>query len=169
MRLKITDGRPSDTVISTYDVPPPVTTYAASVLKTALWSAVGRTYSTNKTNSAVVNRRPRMKGILPYYAHGAVIMPTLGVPTPGNGGVANSRYQTFLVQLHTWQQNLAWFAAGYPQNLGYSTRVGVINTQVTGSGATNATMASRPLFPRIQRVPRYDVRPPRYDTRSANG
>lgn len=165
--LKITDARPS-TIASKYDLPPPVTTYASALRNTALFSQNQIQHSTNVQGSMVVNRRPRRNGLRYFYSHGGVVQPAPQVPTPGAGGVRNSLYQTILVQLHDWSTNLAIFAAGYPRNLGYTTRVSQLQTKVSG-GPTNATMDTKPIFPAVQRVRRYTVQPRTYQTRSTNG
>jgi hypothetical protein len=165
---RIADARPSQVVYSVYDQPPPITTYASGVQNNSLLSQNHVPATSNRTNSAVVNRRPRRNGLRYFYGHGGLVMPFRAIPSVGTGGVQNSFYQTILVQLHDWSQNLSWFAAGYPRNLGYSTRVSQLNTNVTG-GSTNAAMNQRPLFPKVQRVPRYSVRPNVYQTKSSKG
>lgn len=165
--LKITDARPS-TIASVYEVTPPVTTYASALRNTPLFSQNQVQHSTNRAGSMVVNRKPRRNGLRYFYSHGGIVMPRPTVPTPGAGGVASSGFQSILVQLHDWSQNLAWFAAGYPRNLGYSTRVQQLQTNVTG-GPTDASMDARPLFPKVQSVRRATVVVPRYPTKSANG
>lgn len=166
-RLIMNDGRPSSTVQSKYDVPPPVTTYAASAVYTPLVSQNYIPPSTNRTGAGVVNRRPRRNGQEFFYSHGAVPM-LPPIDQVAKGGVNSSRFQTSNVQLMDWQKNTAWFAAGYPRNLGWVTRVGQLPTKASG-GPGNSTMEQRPLFPRVQRVPRYQATPPSYKTRSANG
>ena len=164
---RITDARPS-TIDYRGDLTPPIVSYAAAVQNNNLLSQNRVPPSTNRSGSSVVSRRPRRDGLRYYYSHGGTVMPAPNVPTPGNGGVANSRYQTILVQLQDWSTNLAWFAAGYPRNLGYSWRQPQPTVQASG-GATSATMDARPIFPRVQRVPRASVSIPTYNTRSTNG
>lgn len=167
MHLPITDARPSK-IVWEGDLPAPITTYASSQRNSPLFSQNQVQRSSNRTGSMVVNRRPRRNGLRYWYSHGGIVMPAPQVPTPGAGGVRQSVYQNILVQLHDWSQNLALFAAGYPRNLGYSTRVPQLVTKASG-GPTDATMDARPLFPRVQRVRRYSVTTPTYNTRSANG
>lgn len=164
--VRMNDQRPSSTVASKYDVVPPVVSYAASAQRTPLISQNHVPSSTVRSGSAVVNRRPRRNGQQFFYSHGAVQMP---VPISGRvlGGVSISRSQMMNVQLMDWQKNLAWFAAGYPRNLGYATRTEQLQTNKTG-GPTSAQMASAPIFPKVQKVPRYQGLTPRYNTRSSN-
>jgi hypothetical protein len=166
-RNKITDARPAS-YASTYDLVPPVTSYAASFMGSPMATRLVVPRSQNITNSAVVKRRPRRNGLNYHYSHGGTVMPYLKVPCPGAGGVASSRFQTILVQLHDWVINTGWHQAGYPRNLGLVTRVGQLETNTTG-GSTSAQMQQSPIFPRVQRVPRYVVNPATYLTRSANG
>jgi hypothetical protein len=167
-RSPIRDARPSGTVASEYDVPTPVTTYAASTRQTGIAAHLNVPACSNRTNSAVVSRRPRRVGLDFHYSHGGVVQPFPEVPTPGAGGVRSSTFQPILVQLHDWCVNRACFAAGYPRNLGLSTRVSQLQTNRSG-GSTDAEMDQRPLFPKVQRVPRYSVRPAVYQTRSSRG
>lgn len=147
------------------DLVPPTTSYAASVPDAPMISRLSVAPSSNVTNSAVVNRRPRRNGLMYFYSHGSTRMPVPGMPTPGLGGVMSSAYQTLLTTLHDWVINRAWYAGGYPRNLGYAFRVDQIATKTTG-GAVGA-MQPRPLFPRVQVIPRPTVTPPTYNTKSA--
>lgn len=167
-RLIFRDARPSSTIQSKYDVPPPVTSYASSVARTPLLSQNNIPASTNRTGSAVVNRRPTRNGQQFFYSHGAVPM-LPPIDAVGKGGVISSRFQMMNVQLMDWQKNTSWRQAGYPRNLGYVTRVATIDTNVTGGPGTTSQMASAPLFTKVQRVPRYQAIPQAYKTRSANG
>lgn len=148
------------------DLTPPVVSYAASVRKSPLFSGLFVPATTGKTRSAVVTRRDIRKGIMYFYAHGGVEMPVPGVPTVGAGGVQSSRFQKTLVQLQDWVINEGWFMGGYPRNLGLSFRVGQLKTQVSG-GSGPGMMAQRPLFPRVQVVPRYTAPVRRYATKGA--
>lgn len=165
---RIPDARPSSDVYSVYDIVPPVTSYAAALTRTPLISQNQIPPSSARSGSAVVNRRPRRSGYRYFYSHGGVQQPRVGVPRPGAGGVQSSAFQTTLVQLHDWSINADWFEAGYPRNLGYVTRVPQPITKVTGAPG-NSQMDPKPIFPRVQVVPRYYVMPPRYQTRSQNG
>lgn len=147
------------------DLVPPVTTYASARPYGAPSARLNIRPSTNRTNSAVVDRRPRRNGLRYFYAHGSTVMPVGGVPRPGPGGVLSSAFQRILVHLTDWSQNDALFAAGYPRNLGLSFRVAQLNTQVSGGSGPGA-MEARPLFPKIQRVPRYSTDPRYYPTRA---
>lgn len=161
------DARPSKTVLSPYDVPPPLTTYCSSSHNLPFRTALRSPASTNQTNSAVVRRRDRMTGLTFFYTLGAVIQPYIKVPTPGRGGVPSSRFQTLQSQLVTRCLNTAWFAAGYPRNMGWVTRVQQPETQASG-GATSATMNAKGMYSKVQRVPRTIVTPATYQTRSMN-
>lgn len=166
-RLAMEPQRPSQ-VTWRGDLTPPVTSYASAVAKTPLLSQNRIAPTTNRTNSAVVQRRPRREGLKYFYSYGTVPMPLAGVPRPGAGGVFSSSFQPLLTTLHDWVTNTAWFAAGYPRNLGLSTRVSQLQTKRTG-GPTDASMDAKPIFPKVQRVQRYSVTPSYYPTRSANG
>ena len=72
-----------------------------------------------------------------------------------------------LVQLHDWVKNSDWFAAGYPRNLGLSFRVDQVTTKVTGGAV--GQMQQRPLFPKVQRIPRPGVVVATYNTTPAKG
>lgn len=161
----IPDGRPSGSIQSKYDVPPPVTTYAYSAAKTPLHASLNIPPSTNRSGSAVVNRRPLRNGLQFFYSHGAVSM-DVPLAAVAEGGVNSSRFQTVNVQLMDWQNNTSWHQAGYPRNLGWVTRVAQVDTKSSG-GPTNATMEAKPAFNRVQRVPRYQAIPKAYPTRSA--
>lgn len=150
------------------DLPAPVTTYADSQSKTPLISQNKVPPSTNRTNAAVVQRKPRRNGLLYFYSHGSTHMRVPNIPSPGNGGVLSSAFQPILTTLHDWSQNLAWFAAGYPRNLGYVTRVPQLSTKATG-GPTDSSMQAKPRFDRVQSVRRYSVVPRAYPTKSSNG
>jgi hypothetical protein len=147
------------------DLIPPVTSYASSTSQTLGQDRLSVPPSTNKTNSAVVQRRPRRNGLMYFYSHGGLSMPIPGMPTPGNGGVMSSAFQRVLVQLHDWVINRAWYAAGYPRNLGYTFRVNQIATKTTG-GAVGA-MQPRPRFAKVQVIPRATAQPQTYNTKSA--
>lgn len=148
------------------DLVPPVTSYAASRDVSPLSSRSYIPPSTNRTNSAVVTRVPRRNGIAYFYSHGGLTMPANAVPRPGSGGVWSSSFQQVLVQLHDWVKNSDWFAAGYPRNLGYAFRVQQVSTKAGGGSV--GRMQPRPLFPKVQVIPRATVVPPAYKTRSSN-
>lgn len=161
-------GRYAGLVAYEGDIPAPVTSYASAARYTPLVSVNVVPGSSAWTKSAVVNRVPRRNGLRYFYSHGGTDMP-IGIPYPGgaDGRVSSSSFQRTLVTLHDWSQNDAWYIC-YPRNLGWSFRTPQLKTQVTGSAAPG-TMAQRPLFPRVQRVPRASVVPPSYQTRSARG
>jgi len=161
-------GRYAGLVSYQGDLVPPVTSYASAAPYTPMVSVNYTPPTTAWTQSAVVNRVPRRGGLRYFYSHGAIRMPAWRVPYPGgaDGRVNSSAFQPDLVQLDTWSQHDRWFEAGYPRNLGYSFRVPQLKTQVTG-GQGPGRMAQRPLFPRVQRVPRYSTTAPTYATRSA--
>lgn len=163
----IPTGQTAGTVTWEGDLVPPVTSYATTRAYQAPNVRLGIPASTNRTNSAVVMRRPRRNGLRYFYAHGGLLMPLNGVPTPGAGGVRVSAFQPWLVHLYDWITNSAWFAAGYPRNTGLTFRVPQLKTQVTGGSGPGA-MDARPLFPRVQSVPRASAIVRRYPTRSSN-
>lgn len=165
-RQQLTDQRPAS-YASEYDIPPIQTTYAASTIHTAFHSTNRIPPSTNRTHSAVVNRKLRLNGMAFHYSHGSIVMPCPQVPTKGGGEVTSSRFQTLQVQLHDWVINTGLHAAGYPRNLKLATRVSQLETSITG-GAGSQAMSQAPIFPRVQQVPRYNVTPATYMTRSRN-
>jgi hypothetical protein len=164
---RIPDQRPSQVILSKYDQPPPVTTYAAAIRSHDISSRSRVQPSTNKSGSMVVSRRDRMAGLKYFYSYGATISQAPTVPVPGAGGVRSSIAQQKLVQLDGWTRNDKWYIA-FPRNLGYVTRVGQLKTNITG-GSTDATMQQRPIFPRVQQVRRWSVTPLTYRTRSSRG
>jgi hypothetical protein len=125
--------------------------------------------STNRTRSAVVDRSPRRGDIAYFYVHGAVTQPNAlpGQGATGPGGVNSSGFQNQLVQLMDWQINRGWYEAGFPRNLGLSTRVPQLQTNVTG-GPGMSSSTQRPLFTKVQKVRRAGVKVNTYQTRSAN-
>lgn len=147
------------------DLIPPVTSYASAAANLPMRTRLAIPASTNRTGSPVVSRADRRDGLRYFYSHGGIQMPVPSVPRPGPGGVVSSAYQQVLVQLHDWATNNQWFAAGYPRNLGYSFRAQQLQTKASG-GPTSAVMQQKPVFARVQRVPRYSVVPNRYPTRS---
>lgn len=148
------------------DLPAPVTTYASAQANLPMRTRLLVPPSTNRSGAPVVNRVPRRNGQKFFYSHGGIEMPSRLVPRPGAGGVFSSAFQTMLIQLHDWMINGAWFAAGYPRNLGYSWRNGQIDTNATG-GPGKGQMQQTPVFTRIQTVRRATVNPPRYNTKAA--
>ena len=162
------DKRPNGVVAAETDLVAPITTYASSARWSPMHVRLDVPACSNRTSSAVVTRRPRRGGLDYHYSHGAEVRMMPQVPTPGAGGVRSSTFQPILVQLHDWCINRAWFAAGYPRNLGLSTRVDQLKTNVSG-GSTDAAMDQRPLFPRVQRIPRYSVKPASYKTTASRG
>lgn len=146
------------------DLTPPVVSYAASVRKSPLFTGLNVPATTGKSRSAVVDRRDIRKGLLYYYSHGGKMMPIPQVTNPAGGGVQVSAFQRVLVQLQDWVINTGWHMGGYPRNLGLSFRQGQLETQVTGGSGPGA-MAQRPLFPKVQVVPRYTAPVRRYATK----
>jgi hypothetical protein len=150
------------------DLTPPDTSYASVLPTTPLTTRLFNPSSTNRTGSAVVTRAPRRNGQLFFYAHGAVTQPN-ALPNPGAASIGNvnsSAFQTQLVQLFDWQKNIAWHEAGYPRNLGLSTRVPQLETNVTG-GPGKSSSDQRPLFTKVQQVQRARVVVRSYPTKSA--
>lgn len=147
------------------DLPAPVTSYA-SAQRTSPVTSVNYVPATNAwTRSAVVNRIPRRAGLRYSYGYGTSQMPA-PYPSGGNRAVSSSRFQPRNGQLVAYSQNDAWFAAGYPSNLGLTFKVPQLRTQVTG-GAGPGSMAQRPLFTRVQRVKRYSTYAPTFKTQGA--
>jgi hypothetical protein len=165
-KLRGSASHPSGGITWEGDLPAPITSYAASVNQSVLGGRYQVPASTAWTRSAVVMRKPRRKGIRYFYSHGGMDVPPPQVqPGPRSGMVALSLFQRTLVTLHDWSQNDGWFIC-YPRNLGWSFRVDQLKTQVTG-GPGPSRSAAKPLFPRVQRVPRPSVVPRAYDTKSA--
>lgn len=149
------NGAPGGAVEYRGDLTPPVTSYASSRPGMPMTSRLFVPASTNRTNSAVVVRQPRRGRMRSFYVHGAVPMPG-ALPYPGAAGVGEvqrSLFQRFLIQLMDWQINASWAEAGRPRNLGLSTRVPQLETNVTG-GTGQSSMDQRPLFTRVQQVGR---------------
>lgn len=162
-------GQPGGTVEYRGDLTPPVTSYASTLPATPLASRLSVPSTTAATRSAVVVRAPRRNGNNFFYSHGAVQMPE-ALPAPGArgvGAVASSAFQRDNVQLMDWQINASWGAAGRPRNLGYSTRVPQLQTNVTG-GPGKSSSTQRPLFTRVQTVQRAQAKVGRFKTRSSN-
>jgi len=161
-------GRYANLVSYEGDIAPPITGYASTAPYTPMVSRLTVPATSAWTRSSVVNRVPRRGGLRYFYSHGGTDMPAVRVPYPGgaDGRVHSSMFQRTLVTLHDWSQHNRWFEAGYPRNLGWSFRVSQLKTQRTGGSGPGA-MAQRPLFPRVQRVPRYTSVAPSYVTRSA--
>lgn len=159
-------GTPGGSVEYHGDITPPVTSYASSLPRTPLATRLNNPSSTNVTGSAVVARQPRRGGHMFFYSHGAVVMPN-ALPHPGAGGVGgveSSAFQPYNIQLMDWQINRSWYEAGYPRNLGLSTRVPQLQTNVTG-GPGRSRSVQRPLFTQVQTVPRASVRVRSYPTK----
>lgn len=151
------------------DLPAPLTSYMTSSAQMPMISSNRVPSSTNIANSAVVQRKPNRQGIRYFYSHGGVEMPLgMGQAGPMTGiAVVSSAFQRWLVQLHDWVIYDGLYQAGYPRNLGYSFRAEQLSTKKSG-GSTDARMDQRPLFPRVQKIPRFTTVPPVYPTRSAN-
>jgi len=150
------------------DLTPPVASYASAAPYSPMTSRLYTPASENVTNSAVVARMPRRGGHVFFYSHGAVRMPNAlpGNGATGPGGVNSSAFQPDNVQLMDWQINRAWAEAGRPRNLGLSTRVPQLRTNQTG-GPGKSSSVQRPLFTRVQVVPRTRAVVRTYGTRSA--
>lgn len=161
-------GAPGTPVEYRGDVKPPVESYASALRYTPLTSRLYNPQTTNRSSSAVVDRHPRRGGMLSFYVTGAVRMPD-ALPYPGADGVGEvnrSAFQPYLAQLTDWHINRAWAEAGRPRNLGLSTRVPQLETNVTG-GPGRSSQDQRPLFTRVQTVERARVTVRSYPTRSA--
>ena len=150
------------------DLVAPVTSYASALPNSPLTSRRYNPPSTNRTRAAVVARAPRRGGHMFFYSHGAVPMPTpIDERGPGSQGtVPISQFQRYNVALMDWQKNLTWYESGYPRNLGLSTRVPQLQTNVTG-GPGRSGMDQRPLFTKVQQVSRARVKVQAYQTTPA--
>lgn len=166
---RIPDGRPNGSIQGKSDVTPPVTSYAYGARNTPMHSSLAVPASTIRSNSGIVSRKPIRRGNEFFYSHGATSMPTESVLQPGAAGVWSSRFQTQNVALLTWQMNRSIFMAGYPRNLGFTFRAPKPNVNSATGGPTTAVQGPKPIFNKVQTVPRYTVTPLRYNTRSANG
>lgn len=163
-------GAPGGAVEYRGDLTPPVASYASSAAASPMFSRLRIPSSLATIGSMVVNRTPRNVGIRSFYVHGAVDM-VQAMPYPasaGVGGVTSSAFQRKLVQLMDWQINPGWAEAGRPRNLGLSTRVPQLQTNVTG-GPGRSSQDQRPLFNRVQTVQRANVVVKAYPTRGARG
>lgn len=158
-------GRYAGLVSYEGDLPAPVTSYASNQRTSPVTSVNITPATTAWTQSSVVNRIPRRDGIRYSYGYGTTKMP-VPYPSGGNRGVNSSEFQPRNGQLVAYSQNDAWYAAGYPSNLGLTFRVPQLKTQVTG-GSGPGWMAARPLFTRVQTVRRYSTYAPTYKTKSA--
>lgn len=152
------------------DLTPPVTSYAGSYKSTAIGSrGYSQGFSSAWTKAAVVQRRLRQNGLIYSYSHGGVTNSTrLPYPGSSDGFVRSSVFQRVFVTLHTWTTNVGWFSGGYPRNLGWSFRTPQLqfNAQTNG-GSGGARMTQRPMFNKVQTVPRYSTVPPAFPTTSA--
>lgn len=161
-------GRPGGVIEYRGDLPAPDSTYASALPATPLASRLTVPATTNRTGSAVVDRRVRRGGHHFFYSHGAVPMPN-ALPGQGAaqiGGVNSSAFQPYNVALMDWQINTSWYESGYPRNLGLSTRVPQLQTNVTGAPG-KSRQQPRPLFTRVQTVERARVVVRTYQTQGA--
>lgn len=115
--------------------------------------------------SAVVSRKSR-RGDHSFYTYGGYVMQRPIPGPPAYGQVMNSSFQRVNKRLFFWQQIRTLFEAGYPRNLGLSHRQAQPVTNASG-GAGTSVMTQRPLFTRVQQVPRSRAVVPTYNTRSA--
>jgi hypothetical protein len=162
-------GQPGGRIEYRGDLPAPVTTYASALPTTPLTSRQYNPPSTNRTKSAVVDRKPRRGGHMFFYSHGAVPMLTpIREDSNSQGLVPISMFQRFNIALMDWQKNLSWYESGYPRNLGLSTRVPQLQTNVTG-GPGRSSMDQRPLFTKVQTVQRARIKVSAYQTVAARG
>lgn len=151
------------------DLTPPVASYAGSYQTTAIGSrGFSQGYSDAWTRSPVVQRRNRQNNLLYVYSHGgSEQMTRLPFSGGSDGGVRSSLYQTVLVRLNAFTENMGWFSAGYPRNLGWTFRVPAIKTNTTG-GPTPSRMTSQQILTKVQQVPRYSTVPRFFATKSAS-
>lgn len=172
---------------SVYNADPevPSTSYAAA--KTPLNSRYAPATENPKTNAFFKNNAWRLNGLAYNWAWGSNDMGKMGASLPSadgglNGIVKSSAFQPLLVQLHDWQTNTAWFAAGWngtgsgmfqgsnPIRYTYpSFRVAQVNTSVTGgAGKPSMRMNRTPRFTSVQSIKKYTVVPSRYNTTGTN-
>ena len=164
---RLGNGMPGGAIEYRGDLPAPVTTYAASLSDSNLAANLMVPAATNRTWAPVVCRVPRNR-IKAFYVHGAETQPN-ALPYPGAAGVGEvnrSAFQDQLVLLTDWHINPGWYEAGYPRNLGLSTRVPQLVTQVTG-GSGPGRSQPRPLFTRVQTVGRASATVKTYPTKGA--
>lgn len=118
-----------------------------------------------------VSQVPNRDGIVYMYSYGATQMPRT-VPYPGgaDGQVWRSQFQPFVRRLFAWapSSRFGHIAPLSPHNLGITFRAPALRTQTTG-GPGPGRMAGRPIFSRVQRIPRATREVPTYDTRSMGG
>lgn len=151
------------------DLPAPITSYESSrYAGGGPASHLDVPHTTTTYRSAVVDRTRRLNGLRMWYAHGATRMPIGSIPRPASNGVQSTAANVSWVNLFDWTQNLGWYPSGYSRMLGFVTRVSQLETNKTG-GPSAGTMQQRPLFNRVQRVPRYSVVPQTYATTAGKG
>lgn len=156
-------GRPGGQIDYRGDVIAPTQSYASSQANTPMISRLSVPPSTNQTSSAVVKQSPRRGGMRYFLTYGAMRMP-LPVFASGPGQVPSSAFQSMSANRAEWDINPDWAEAGYPRNLGWSTKVPQLQTNITGGPGTSAQTA-KPLFGRVQVVPRSRVTVRTYPTR----
>jgi hypothetical protein len=160
-------GRPGGVIEYRGDLEPPVTSYASATTQSPLTSRQRIPAASAWSGSAIVTRGLRRggrgKGTEYFYSHGGYRMP-VRVPTPGSSGVPSTRFQQVNVQLFDWVIVPSLYEAGYPRNLGLSSKVPQPNTNVTG-GPGKSAMDQRPLFTKVQTVARAKAIVQAYATR----
>lgn len=152
--------------------------------KSPLHDKKPKQYSGVKTWAPYVDRRPRRNGLLYAWAWGSVNMgeQTASLPSGGtySGAVRSTNFQTSLVQLQDWSQNLKWYIC-YPmagavfqgsKDVRYtypSFRTPQPKVRTSGGpGTPGVRMQPRPRFSAVQRVSQYNTKPRYYSTQSAN-
>lgn len=161
-----TNAMPGGRIEYPGDLPPPTSTYAMAIDSSELGRRMRIVASTMRTGAAVVSRRWRRgkHGLFHFvYSGGRPMKPP--VPTgPAYGSVVNSPFQRIEVHRTPWHINPSWHEAGYPLNLGLSQRTLQPQTSVYG-GPGSAHMGSKPLYSRVQQIPKARAQIQVYQTR----
>ncbi len=165
---KFGNAMPGEVIEYAGDLPAPTRTYAASFQSSSIGERLNVPATSNRTGSAVVHRVPRQGGLETYRVYGLAPMPVPLRGAPAYGSVVRSYFQRLNRWLSMWQIYPELHGAGYPQNLGLTFQAPALKTQFSPTGGpTAARMSSRPMFTKVQEVPRSAVLVGRYRTRSA--
>lgn len=114
-----------------------------------------------------VSRIPDRRSITYYYQYGAMNMP-ITVPYPGgaDGQVWRSRFQPYVRRLTTAAPSRSFMRMVFPTNRGATFRAAAPSTQTTG-GPGPGRMQGKPIFGRVQNIPRASRTVPAYNTQSS--
>jgi hypothetical protein len=123
--------------------------------------------SMQRLTAPFVSRVPNRDGICYLYSYGAAAMPQ-SPPWPGgaDGQVYKSSFQPYVKRMTAWAPSARFMHMVFPRNYGLSFRSPAPHVQITG-GPGPGRMGVRPIFSRIQRIPRATRTVPTYDTQSA--